>query len=297
MNIGVSRTAVAKGLSCVSLRTHARRLHQLKPLSYDIDAGLGRFLPPDALRTVAVEYQSGLISRLNEEIKGTEQERQSLPQIVISTAANKSRVLAFNYASLALNNSFFLEQLSQENSEERMSGELGRRIMDHHGSIAQLKSTFSSAVLGMFGSGYVWFVTDVEGRTAVLPTFGPGTLLIASRTYLGSRPNDSPHGNFLMDDKLHHRDDSQKVDQLYNDYRDQHPSSEMMLNASVTLFPLFCVSVHEHNWLSAGFGVWGKEAWMREFWSVLDWEKVNKQFGRVMTTGTRFVNSPNYKRY
>jgi Fe-Mn family superoxide dismutase len=45
--------------------------------------------------------------------------------------------------------------------------------------------------------------------------------------------------------------------------------------------PLFCVSVHERNWLAAGYGVWGAEAWMAEFWSVLDWEKVGTRYAAV----------------
>ena len=38
-------------------------------------------------------------------------ENQSVAQIVISTTTDKSHMLAFNYASLALNNSFFLHHL------------------------------------------------------------------------------------------------------------------------------------------------------------------------------------------
>lgn len=44
------------------------------------------------------------------------------------------------------------------------------------------------------------------------------------------------------------------------------------------VFPLFCISVHEHAWMSAGYGVWGKEKWLKDFWSVLDWEKVSKSY-------------------
>ena len=43
--------------------------------------------------------------------KGTKLENQSVAQIVISTAPHQSQILAFNYASLALNNSFFLHHL------------------------------------------------------------------------------------------------------------------------------------------------------------------------------------------
>ena len=48
------------------------------------------------------------------------------------------------------------------------------------------------------------------------------------------------------------------------------------------LTPLFCVDVHERAWMAAGFGVWGKERYLREFWSVLDWGKVQDNYHRVV---------------
>ena len=51
-----------------------------------------------------------------------------------------------------------------------------------------------------------------------------------------------------------------------------------LLNVGKTLFPLFCVPVYEHAWMSAGYGVWGKEAWLRELWTVVDWEKISNAY-------------------
>ena len=51
-------------------RLGTRNVHKRIPLPYPISNGLGKFLPPEALRTL-VEYQDGLLSRLNEEIRGT----------------------------------------------------------------------------------------------------------------------------------------------------------------------------------------------------------------------------------
>lgn len=94
---------------------------------------MGDFLSPAALKVIAEDYQQGLLDRLNEQIKGntsvscictnpiltgcvranvgTNLENRSVAQIVISTAPHESQTLAFNYASLALNNSFFLHHL------------------------------------------------------------------------------------------------------------------------------------------------------------------------------------------
>ena len=52
--------------------------------------------------------------------------------------------------------------------------------------------------------------------------------------------------------------------------------------AYMALFPLFCVSVHERAWISAGYGVWGKEEYMKRFWSVVDWNKAVKVYENVV---------------
>lgn len=53
-----------------------------------------------------------------------------------------------------------------------------------------------------------------------------------------------------------------------------------LMNVGKTLFPLFCVPVYEHAWMSAGYGVWGKEAWLRELWTVVDWEKISNAYNQ-----------------
>jgi Fe-Mn family superoxide dismutase len=45
-----------------------------------------------------------------------------------------------------------------------------------------------------------------------------------------------------------------------------------------TLYPLFCVSLHEHAWMAAGYGVWGKETYLERFWSCLDWAAVRDSY-------------------
>jgi Fe-Mn family superoxide dismutase len=47
------------------------------------------------------------------------------------------------------------------------------------------------------------------------------------------------------------------------------------------IWPLMCVSIHERNWVSAGFGTWGLEKWLGEFWSVLDWGKVVARHAQI----------------
>jgi superoxide dismutase, Fe-Mn family len=51
-------------------RVQARHAHNLRTLEYPVEGGLGDFLPPNVLKTVAVDWQQGLLQRLSEEIKG-----------------------------------------------------------------------------------------------------------------------------------------------------------------------------------------------------------------------------------
>jgi Fe-Mn family superoxide dismutase len=50
-------------------RFATRSVHKRRALLYPVEDGVGHFLPPEALKT-AVEWQEGLLERLNEEVKG-----------------------------------------------------------------------------------------------------------------------------------------------------------------------------------------------------------------------------------
>ena len=52
-------------------------------------------------------------------------------------------------------------------------------------------------------------------------------------------------------------------------------TAKLLGRAGDDLSPLMCLSVHEHAWMSAGLGVWGKEEYLKRFWSVVDWRKVS----------------------
>ncbi|CDO74139.1 hypothetical protein BN946_scf185043.g189 [Trametes cinnabarina] len=178
-----ARLALVRTQAC---RVPSRALHRRKELSYPLEGGLGKFLPPHTLQMIAVDYQQGLLDRLNDLIRGTALENKSIVQTVVEAARDPDRVLEFNYASEALNNSFFLECVkpppaNATSHEHELRGVLSRRIRYQWGSIAHFQSSFSAAVQGMFSSGWVWLVCDEQGQLGIMPTFGAGTLLIRSQ--------------------------------------------------------------------------------------------------------------------
>ena len=113
---------------CAGPRGSPRNVHTVPNLRHDIEEGIGGFLSPKAFRLLAVEYQGGLLSRLNDLVKGnvmsrfydtqilisfldTQYENMSILQTIISTSQDPNQTLSFNMASQAMNNSFFLDQL------------------------------------------------------------------------------------------------------------------------------------------------------------------------------------------
>lgn len=52
-------------------------LHRRRELEYPLENGVGDFLTPKGLHTIAVEWQEGLLQRLNDEVKG-----ESLGQLI-----------------------------------------------------------------------------------------------------------------------------------------------------------------------------------------------------------------------
>ena len=122
-------TAFTASKTCQTTWAPRRRLHTRKELPYKIEDGLGNFMSPRTLQMVAVEYQQGLLDRLNEECRGkprrtnahdldsntrnadVEDKRKTVAQLVLDTARSQDRSIMFKYASHALNNSFFLNSL------------------------------------------------------------------------------------------------------------------------------------------------------------------------------------------
>lgn len=118
----------------------SRRLLHVPPsiasLPFNLENGLTPFLSSTTLKTLAVDWQSGLLDRLNQQVQGefivisllvtcllnctkprygddtgTAAEHLSLFDSIIHLAKDRTQTSAFNLASEALNNSFFLHGL------------------------------------------------------------------------------------------------------------------------------------------------------------------------------------------
>ena len=66
--------------------------------------------------------------------------------------------------------------------------------------------------------------------------------------------------------------------------------AKLLHSAGDDLSLLMCFSAHEHGWMSAGLGVWGKEEYLKRFWSVVDWHKVSDMYRLWYTKDAVFRN-------
>ncbi|WFD35148.1 superoxide dismutase [Malassezia cuniculi] len=275
------------------LPAQRRALHQLPPLPSAIAEGCDPFLSKRTTSLLWNQWQAGLLQRLNEEVKGTPHATESVVETVVNTARDRSSVIAYSYASLALNNSFFLSGLmpgaAQPNpeypqpssdSDAKFFGKtLATAIAEQYGSLPQLKLAFSSAAMGMFSSGFVWLVKDEHGRLGIVPTYGTGTVLVQQRQQRG--PSDLVAG--VQDGSggaegeapaqnagLASGAPTNRFDSL------AHGSAAGAIGHN--LYPLLCVSVFEHAWLG-DYGFWGKERYLERFWDAVNWTRAEHLWG------------------
>ncbi|KAF8761283.1 PAP2 protein [Rhizoctonia solani] len=262
-------------------------LHVRRELEYPLEGGVGEFLTPEGLRTIAVEWQEGLLNRLNEEVKDTELAGQSVMQTLINTSTQKSASLAFVYASQALNNSFFLDNLrplaqNETSHEANISPALLQRIKLDFGSLTHLKST------------------DASGALGVVPTFGAGTVLVRNRKHRAptftaivgesSDPRNIPSSSASPQtpsaaSPLTGSTVPRTSQKLTTDKSRTPPSREYAIGSSYSQGPSYnpgdinnilvrcSVSRYTSTHGCRGYGVWGKEPYLKKFWTALDWEK------------------------
>lgn len=167
----------------------------------------------------------------------------------------------------------------------------------------------------MFGQGWVWLVCDQTGELAVLPTFGTGTLLIRSQEriqrkvhvpepVIGEAPRAAPGipgvanssnvppssptsgaARSLFPSAPPHTRQLSTSPRALSAYdfevRPASATGPSNLPGEI-LFPLLCISIHEHAWLGAGYGIWGKEEYLKRFWSVVNWQRVSEHYARYV---------------
>ena len=275
------RTAVASSSYTSSPR---RSLHTCPPTPEPLAQGCSPFLSSSTINQISQQWQSGLLDLLNQEVRDTEYASSSIVETVVGLSQNREKILAFNYASQALNNAFFLSTLAPQDRLRNPTPlpRVATAISKSFGSFPDMCLAFSSAAYAMAASGWVWLVTDQHKNLGVVPTFGAGTVVVQNRIQQGKH-----FGLPSINDQ--HGASQDKSPATGAQQRPSRPLLTGLITEKVgkELYPLLNISVHEHAWLS-DYGIMGKEEYLTTFWNCVNWDKVEQRFESYCPQSSRY---------
>ncbi|HRE14249.1 MAG TPA: superoxide dismutase [Usitatibacteraceae bacterium] len=115
------------------------------------------------------KHHKTYVDNLNNLVKGTEFEGQSLEAIVTATAGKADKAPLFNNAAQIWNHDFYWNSL-KPNGGGLPTGKVADGINASFGSFDEFKKQMSATTVGQFGSGWGWLVADAAGKLKVVKT-------------------------------------------------------------------------------------------------------------------------------
>ncbi|MBR5086164.1 MAG: superoxide dismutase [Muribaculaceae bacterium] len=122
--------------------------------------------PVISAETIALHHGKHLatyVNNLNNLLPGSGFEELPLEEIV-----KKATGGIFNNAGQILNHNLYFEQLQAPNDDNRPVGEIAKAIDEQFGSFDAFKEKFTAAAVTLFGSGWAWLASDVDGKLHIL---------------------------------------------------------------------------------------------------------------------------------
>ena len=113
------------------------------------------------------KHHNSYTANLNKAIEGTDQDGQSIEEILGSISKHSGAVR--NNGGGFYNHCLFWEVMSP-NGGGNPGGELGAAIDRDFGSFDEFKSQFSAAAATRFGSGWAWLCAGKDGKLCVCST-------------------------------------------------------------------------------------------------------------------------------
>src|SRR6201993_252649 len=114
------------------------------------------------------KHHQAYVTNLNNLVKGSPMENQSLEEIIKATAKDSSKTGVFNNAAQVWNHTFFWNCM-KPNGGGSPSGQVAQAIDRACGSLDKFKEQFKTAAVGQFGSGWAWLVAD-GGQVKIVAT-------------------------------------------------------------------------------------------------------------------------------
>ena len=159
----------------VLMRQQIRSQHTLPPLDYPVSEGVAPLLSSTQLDFHYNKHHKTYVDKLNQLIKGTEFENESLENIIKKTAFEPKLVGIFNNSAQHFNHAFYWKCMKPNGSN--LDGFIKQVLIQKWGSVDAFKKEFTEKAVTLFGSGWAWLVTD--GTTVRIWTGGNAQTPIA----------------------------------------------------------------------------------------------------------------------
>lgn len=138
-------------------------MFELPKLPYAKDA-LVPYISSETIEYHYGRHHQTYVNNLNLLIQGTDYERKTLEEIILSSSG-----AIFNNAAQVWNHTFYWNSMSPE-STGVPEGNLKHSIDKDFGSLSAFKKEFSKLAASTFGSGWVWLVKDCHGKLVIMST-------------------------------------------------------------------------------------------------------------------------------
>jgi Fe-Mn family superoxide dismutase len=153
----------------------------LPPLPY-ADGGLEPLISARTLQLHHGVHHKGYVDKVNQLVVGTSFAEMSLRQILLATAAKPAHTALYENAAQAWNHAFCWHSLRPRGGGPP-SAALAAQIAASFGDLAGLRAALAGAARDLFGSGWVWLVSD-GARLRVVPTHNADNPLVDQYTPL-----------------------------------------------------------------------------------------------------------------
>ena len=135
---------------------------ELPPLPYEQDA-LAPHMSAETLEYHYGKHHATYVSKLNDAVKGTDDENASLEDIIMKADGG-----LFNNAAQTWNHTFFWNGMSPDGGGQP-TGAVADKIGSAFGGYDGFREKLTAAATGQFGSGWAWLV-DNGGTLEVMNT-------------------------------------------------------------------------------------------------------------------------------
>ena len=126
------------------------------------------------------KHHKAYVDKTNELILGTDFQNMSLEEIIEATFNDAEHVVLYNNAGQVYNHNVYWNSVK---IGEKFDADMRQEIVDVFGSIEDFREKLVNEGVKVFGSGWVWFVRNKQGKLEIMTTKNGDTPLV-----LGAKP-------------------------------------------------------------------------------------------------------------